>query len=68
MHNALLDAAHAQPAAVVTETLPLDAPEATDAEVGLIENAQPEAWVIVNVWLAMMSVALRDGPLLAVTA
>jgi hypothetical protein len=65
IHDALLAASHAQPVPAVTETVP-SAPEAgTDRVSGEIANVQPCPWTTVTLWLAMVSVPDRDGPVVA---
>jgi hypothetical protein len=59
-HAALLAAVHAQPALVVTATLPVPPVAANACEVGEILNAHPTpACVTVNVWPATVNVPLR---------
>ena len=65
IQGALLVAVHAQPAAVVTATLPVPPPAATVAAPGAIENAQPLSWLTVTVWPATVSVPERGPPLVA---
>jgi hypothetical protein len=60
-HEALLEADHAHPAAVVTATVPEPPAFVNDWLVGEMLNAQlgAAAWVTVNVWPATVSVADR---------
>jgi hypothetical protein len=67
-HGAVLVALHAQPAALVTPTLPVLAPAATLTVVGSMVTVQPLACVSANVWPPMVSVAERGPPLVALTA
>jgi hypothetical protein len=55
----VLDAVHAQPAFVVTETDPVRAPAVMERLVGEMENVQPAAWVIVKVCPAIVSEPVR---------
>jgi hypothetical protein len=63
----LLTAAHEQPAAVVTFTLPVPLEAVKLWLVGLIVNEQPPACVAVKVWPAMVNVPVRCGPVFAAT-
>ncbi len=63
----LLAAVHAHPVAVVTLTEPDPPPAGTVCEVGLRVNEQPELWVTVKVWPAMVIVPVRCGPVFAAT-
>jgi hypothetical protein len=63
-HVALLAAVHAQPAATVTPTLPVAAPAPTDPLAGESAGSHgAPAWLSVNVWPAIVSVALRGDEL-----
>jgi hypothetical protein len=59
IHDAELTAVQLQPAAALTETEPVRAPEPTDRLVGEIAKLQPAAWVIVKACPAMVSAPLR---------
>jgi len=67
-HGTWLVAVHAQPAAAVRLTGAAAPPVAvTVRDAGTIENAQPLAWLTVNVCPAMSAVPLRAGPGFAAT-
>src|SRR5690349_10341610 len=61
-HGALLVALHAQPAPVVTATVPVPPCAGTLADVGSIANEQLPSWVTVKVWPAIVSVPVRGPP------
>ena len=65
IQDTLLTAVQAQPVAVVTLTVPVPPRAPIVLEVGLIVNPQPDAWLMVNVWPAIVSVPCRAGPVLA---
>jgi hypothetical protein len=67
IHPALLDAVHAQPAAVVTPTGVVAPPAGALALVGDNEYVQPAACVTVKAWPPAVMVALRCGPVFAAT-
>ena len=64
IHDTLLAAVHAQPAALATDTDPMAAGASTDAFTGVIVYVQAGAasWVIVTARPATVSVALRVAP------
>jgi len=67
-HDAVLDALHVQPLAVVTETVPLLPPAASDTLVGEIVNPQTPACVTVKARPATVTVPVREAlPVLAPT-
>ena len=56
IQDALLTAVHVQPAVAVTLTVPAPPAAPMVLDVGLIANVQPVAWLIVNVWPAIVRV------------
>ena len=62
------DAVHAQPAPAVTVTGPLPPATPTITVVGATVNVHgTPSWLTVNVWPAIVSVPVRDGPVFAAT-
>jgi hypothetical protein len=59
IHDAELDAVHAQPVVVVTLTDPVEALDASDVALGEIEYVQPPLCVTVKVCPAIVSVPVR---------
>ena len=59
IHDAALPAVQAQPAAAVTDTVPVRFPDVTDRLAGEIVNVQPAACEIENVCPAIVSVPVR---------
>lgn len=68
IHGALLVAVHPHSGADVTATVPEPPVLATECDSGLMPNVQPELWLIANGRPAMVSVALRAGPVVGATA
>jgi hypothetical protein len=66
-HCALLAAVHVQPGPAVTATVPVPPPAAMLVLSGTIVTEQPLAWLSVNVWSAIVSVADRAAPAVAST-
>jgi hypothetical protein len=58
----LLAALQPHPLPAVTVTLPLPPEEGIDCESGEMANVQPSPCVIVTIWLAMVTVPVRVGP------
>lgn len=65
IHDALLDAVHAQPAATVTATDVVAPPAPALYESGAIEYEHPADCVTVKVWPAAVMVPEREGPVFA---
>jgi hypothetical protein len=68
IQGAPLDAVHAHPAVVVTDTEPLLAVEATVAPAGEMLYEQPLSCETANVWPAIVSDPWRAGPSFAAIA
>ena len=66
-HAAFDVAVHAHPAPPVTLTVPVVAPAAGLALVGLIEYVHPLAWLTVKVWPAIVIVPVRAASVFAAT-
>ena len=62
---ALLVAVQAQPAPLVTFTVPVPPAATKSCELGAILKVQPFAWLTVKICPAMLSVPVRAGPVLA---
>ena len=63
----MLAALQPHPLPAVTVTLPLPPEDGIDCESGEMASVQPSPCVIVTIWLAMVTVPVRVGPVVGST-